>query len=560
MKLNILIFLLLVSQNIFAAKTIHKISDEDFPANYVDQYQATVVNGKLFFVDMQQHLWVADGTNMGPKKVIIDNKPTTVIYDNSLIAYNNALYFLNRTTDVTLWKTDGVSSERVSDVLLNDRLIADFFLQNGKLYTKTVDGNILIIDENSTSIVAMNEFASYNFKSLCIIDDNHFNVVASDTNSGIFNYNNGVVTQIPNDDIGIDPSDPPSIKFDLQHHDYCLYKYRVDDETLGSFDEYIKISANATGSIIDKLPINSPNVADSPWDRTFVFDNKLILIPRNISSVSGKLLYQLADDSNTPTQIAAFSNIVFSNRYELQISKQNLYFKFFDLGFVEPNNIFVYDKSFSRTTIYRGNDNVPEIITPIEDVLFFNNDLDKIIFTQQGLATEILKTADISVATIVGDDGAIYVFGKDRNNDNKPALYIIADQPLVSRQLTGLWVSAGLDRQGMAINTGVRPDHSTYLFISLYIYREGKPFWVAGNKDIEAGQTTITMDLSEFQGSSFLPNDPGISTAEFDFGQISLTPLACNELDVSIDLVTGENIHLNMNRIIDISNDNICVE
>jgi len=186
--------------------------------------------------------------------------------------------------------------------------------------------------------------------------------------------------------------------------------------------------------------------------------------------------------------------------------------------------------------------------------------IDKIGIIDNIEATEPIQLADIKILRIISDESKVYVFGSDYKNEGKIGLYVVSEQMLISRKLTGLWVSPDWQSQGLSIHTGKRQDVSEYIFVSFYMYRDGNPFWVAGSHDIDSGTNSIEIDLFEFIGSSFLPNDSNYEYQRDTFGKIIIEPTSCNNMNVRIETVGSDTIDLSMRRIGDISNDMTCID
>ncbi|MCB1586901.1 MAG: hypothetical protein KDI52_11500, partial [Xanthomonadales bacterium] len=77
---------------------------------------------------------------------------------------------------------------------------------------------------------------------------------------------------------------------------------------------------------------------------------------------------------------------------------------------------------------------------------------------------------------------------------------------------------------------------------------------------IDSGTNSIEIDLFEFIGSSFLPNDSNYEYQRDTFGKIIIEPTSCNNMNVRIETVGSDTIDLSMRRIGDISNDMTCID
>ena len=114
--------------------------------------------------------------------------------------------------------------------------------------------------------------------------------------------------------------------------------------------------------------------------------------------------------------------------------------------------------------------------------------------------------------------------------------------------------------QGLSIHTGVRQNGSQYIFVSFYIYKDGLPFWVAGNIDYLNGQSDVTVDLFEYEGSSFVTTENGLDDLQLSFGNLTITPIECNQIEVDILINNEQPLTLLMNRLTNNAKDGMCVD
>ena len=105
----------------------------------------------------------------------------------------------------------------------------------------------------------------------------------------------------------------------------------------------------------------------------------------------------------------------------------------------------------------------------------------------------------------------------------------------LSGRVSGQWVAEGMNRQGLNLTSGVRPDNSRYVFAVWYTYLEGEPFWIVGNADYTPPSDVITIPIQRFSGLGFLQDDGAESDGPFSVGSLTLRPLSCDELEVSWD-------------------------
>lgn len=124
-------------------------------------------------------------------------------------------------------------------------------------------------------------------------------------------------------------------------------------------------------------------------------------------------------------------------------------------------------------------------------------------------------------------------------NTQKRGYYEISDRPKISHQINGVWYNDTLDSQGLSISKGVRQDRSEYVFLTAYLFRDGKPLWLAGTNNLSGQADSLTIDLYEFEGPQLFEPNP-ITIRKF-FGTITLEMLGCHALQAN--LATADQSH-----------------
>ena len=144
-----------------------------------------------------------------------------------------------------------------------------------------------------------------------------------------------------------------------------------------------------------------------------------------------------------------------------------------------------------------------------------------------------------------GQLSSIFTFGQDEQGNvyvsSSGGVFRLTDgqddeagYPLTAG-ISGQWVAEGMNRQGLNIVAGIRPDQSRYVFAVWYTYFNGQPFWIVGNADYQPPVDFIDLEIISFEGLDFLQDDDAEADGPFDVGDLTLRPLSCDELQVDWD-------------------------
>ncbi len=542
------ILLLFISQDILALKTINKISKSDFNG----AYSSVMLNGKLFYLDSQGYMWTSEGTSSSTHQLSNGNQAVKS-YQNSLIKFNERIVFINLSDELKLWATDGTSFELLDDTSLN--YFSGLRINNNTIMAQTVDENFIFYDGTTVSHHDASALTSPLINSLCRLNETQFTVIARSENSNAYNlyYFNAENFTLIADDIITDDHSFSTDKQVLNFENNCYYQYTSMENIYSPM--YLQVTNNGnTAQVI------SSDGTDS-WKQLFVFNDKLYFIRNSPLLLEGSVgfdtrqMYQLEANSNTPfiSNAIDFSGPIRS----VNTSDNNLYVLtdiYLPGGIIPspmPPPLFsVYDSSFQEVNIEGSFFAQPKVVSVgNNDTLLFNGQFDELYFTGNN---GTLKMNNASLQTIVGDETALYAIGSQ-------GLYKISNQAIISEQTAGLWISPEWQSQGITLHTGERPDESNYLFLSLFIYKDGLPFWVAGSTDYDLGNTEISLELLEFTGSSFLDDNANTAIESSSFGTITLSPSGCDEMEAFIEITGSDALTLNLGRIIDTKNRNVCI-
>ncbi len=552
----IFIILCLFSQSVFALKTLNRISDANFPKIIYEDTNA-ILDGKLYFLASGNHLWSIDGTASTATELQFNQQPVLVLGNKKgLTRINDNIVYVN-VADRTLWRTDGVNFQQLSDVEVHKpgasiaiNAIGDFIV------AKDVNNNRLVVsDGNSATTLDLGAIENINIDtSVCVLEQN--NIVIVQDAERIYSVTNNSVSNIStNIFAGKETSD---FKLKLSNNGECFYQYKtaIDGYIV---DDIFNFNANDGLSVIQA---GEDNVVG--WQEAVVFNGDVLLFPRS-GGGNYKYLHRLSPNSLVAQKINAIKT---SGSLTAMSASENFFYLQVDewFGGVRPPGLdfyTIYNQDLDKIDIsYKYFSKI--ISTSAEDILWYDVDVDYVqIISNADESDYYISAAEISIKSILADNKNTYIFGNDRSSPTylySKGFYKISNEVPISKQLNGLWVDNNWASQGLSIHTGIRADRTEYIFVSFYIYRDGKPFWVAGNKDIDLGKNSITIDLSEYTGESFLPGSVGQPAQNIFFGNAVLNPAACDKLQVTININNEEPVSLAMDRIDNIAYNNYCTD
>lgn len=109
-----------------------------------------------------------------------------------------------------------------------------------------------------------------------------------------------------------------------------------------------------------------------------------------------------------------------------------------------------------------------------------------------------------------------------------------AESAPINGRLSGMWVSEGLNDQGLAVTVG-EDDAGPFFFFAWFIYLDGEPFWLVGNKAFEYGEDELSIPTYRLSGLEFV--DPNGDMADEEvIGSFNIHVHSCNDIHVEYDL------------------------
>jgi len=135
------------------------------------------------------------------------------------------------------------------------------------------------------------------------------------------------------------------------------------------------------------------------------------------------------------------------------------------------------------------------------------------------------------------DNGTILV--SDINN----GLFILrasladdaAESAPINGRLSGLWVSDGLNDQGITLHVGENKA-GPFIYYAWFVYLDRKPFWVTGAAAFEYGVDEVSIPSQRLHGLEFVTPGSELAVRE-DIGPFKIHVHGCNNIHVEYDFV-----------------------
>ncbi len=534
-----LFMLFMAFSNANASLAIQKITNDNIGT--INSTESVVLGDKLFFI-IDNKLSISDGTNQGTHLLKIASNDLDDYVDDLYLFNDQVIY----TMGAQIWSTDGVISSTISELML---VSGDLTVQDNLIFARvfdTEDNSFFLMVHDGENELLLKDLDFPDVHKTCVLGENNYLVSTFSNENGIRvqQYNNGTIT-----DIFVHSSEQRLPAYIGSINNGCYYK---------SSTQLLKVGF--TGEI---SAVTGPDELEIPRLYHWLFDGRLFgLIGTEVYELNeAKQRFELLQDVISDTEYPNFAHYVSA----LRTTDEYIYFQLrMSTTFPEAPIGIIYDTNFNlvkRLTFGDiGGGIIPSAYSVGSKEYLVSARSDEVILGHIGYTNEsrYIETKGITVRSITGNEDNVFVFGKSKGVTNQTGLYVITDKPLVSENLQGLWVSDQWQDQGLVISSGKRKDASEYIFVSFYLYRDGQPFWVAGSRDIILGEQSITIELSEFTGSSFIEGEQADSTRSI-FAQMTIEPTGCHNISAVIQPVVGDAINLNMRRI---GNENIagCVD
>lgn len=194
----------------------------------------------------------------------------------------------------------------------------------------------------------------------------------------------------------------------------------------------------------------------------------------------------------------------------------------------------IYPRDGGETVVINHNNNGLNLKTLTTDITNQSPGLD-------------LNQNELNYVITDKDESETYVLVKDLRS-GQSSIKTLDALPDMGSLSVGNWYDPAYKNQGMTIVEGRRDDNSRYLFITMYLFRDGQPLWLAGVGELNYPQTQLTIEMTEYNGIGLFEVDT-VPNAE-KFGELELTMSACHQVMVSLTSIDGPSWVVEMQRMV----------
>lgn len=154
-----------------------------------------------------------------------------------------------------------------------------------------------------------------------------------------------------------------------------------------------------------------------------------------------------------------------------------------------------------------------------------------------------------SLKKVIVNEGATETYTLVKNlQTGQNSIKKLVKIPDMGALSVGNWFDPDYQSQGMSVVEGLRDDGSRYLFVTLYLFRDGEPLWLAGTSNINYPQPTLDIELGAYSGPGLWQPD---TTAQVEkFADMTLSMSGCHQLMVNFITVDGQTFSLELQRMV----------
>jgi len=140
-----------------------------------------------------------------------------------------------------------------------------------------------------------------------------------------------------------------------------------------------------------------------------------------------------------------------------------------------------------------------------------------------------------------------YVLLQDLQS-NQSSIQKLDSIPDMGSLSVGNWFDPDYQSQGMSIVEGLRDDGTRYLFVTLYLFQDGQPLWLAGTSNINYPQPTLDIELGAYNGLGLWQADTPANVEKF--ADMTLSMSGCHQMMVNFVTVDGQTFSLELQRMV----------
>jgi len=128
--------------------------------------------------------------------------------------------------------------------------------------------------------------------------------------------------------------------------------------------------------------------------------------------------------------------------------------------------------------------------------------------------------------------------------------------PDIGSLSVGNWFDPDYQSQGVSIVEGERDDGSRYLFVTLYLFQDGEPLWLAGTSNISYPQPALDIELGAYSGPGLWQADTPASVEKF--ADMTLSMSSCHRMMLAMETEDGQSFNLELQRMVNKNIDHLC--
>lgn len=558
-KITTMVLLLLIfSQS--QSKTLNKIFEDSAvydPEAFDLGSKSILINGRLLFAGRSENgssLWAMD-TNTLDKTELLSGYQSRL----SFIRLGDFVYF-NFNTDNSsgthIWRTDGSIAGTTQVYQESVDHLRTLYQVGNVVYTESSDNQTLVvIDEGENAFV--HDLKMYPHESFCALNAGEF--IAHEPASGNeppkYKFSRAGVSVT---ELSIPfPQDYARYNTELVQHDNDCYVVGHNELSVNGFGgDLLKIESAGVVNVSELYELdNDIQSVVSHQGRLY-----LLHVGGKISRLNdGETAVDLTKDEGAESRYNLYSQGPYlASIYHPPVSPPVIVMNFLDseLNFLG-----------SRSDYSRSSNEIPEIHSYNNGVLMELQRFVGISGDSEGLIFNPFQDDELTLTLTQGNSNKVItnpnsdqIYLLTNNADSRATLYAVEDAPNLGAVTSGLWHDEEVLNQGLSIHVGKRADGSEYVFVTVYTFKDGAPFWLAGVSDITYPQSKVDVVMGDYNDSDMF--DPGGTPMVNIFGTLQIEMTACNKLKATIvndedDVIVGP---LNLSRIDDVTHSNQCSE
>jgi hypothetical protein len=153
------------------------------------------------------------------------------------------------------------------------------------------------------------------------------------------------------------------------------------------------------------------------------------------------------------------------------------------------------------------------------------------------------------------DDSETYTLVKDFQTGQSSIKKLDATPDMGSLSV-GNWFDPDYQSQGVSIVEGERDDGSRYLFVTLYLFQDGEPLWLAGTSNISYPQPALDIELGAYSGPGLWQADTPANVEKF--ADMTLSMSSCHRMMLAMETEDGQSFNLELQRMVNKNIDHLC--